>query len=78
MILSANIPKFRYYSAHDSTLNALLAAFDMINDNNHSWPPFAADILIELWKNGQNEDDYAVKIYYCQKVNINVDKEYIF
>lgn len=41
----------------------------MINDNNHSWPPFAANILIELWKNGQNDDDYSVKIYYCEKVN---------
>jgi hypothetical protein len=41
----------------------------MINDSNHSWPPFAADILIELWNNGQNDDDYFVKIYYCNKVN---------
>ncbi len=44
----------------------------MINDNNHSWPPFAANILIELWKNGQNDDDYSVKIYYCERVNIKI------
>lgn len=63
--------KFRYYSAHDSTLNALLAAFDLIDDNNHSWPPFAANIIIELWKNGANankNEDYFVKIYYCGKL----------
>ena len=66
------------YTQQSKNIQIKINFFDMINDNNHSWPPFAADILIELWKNGQNEDDYAVKIYYCQKVNINVDKEYIF
>ncbi|CAF0722914.1 unnamed protein product [Brachionus calyciflorus] len=62
--------KFRYYSAHDSTLNALLAAFDLI-DEEHSWPPFAADITIELWKRMDNPDnntnDYFIKIFYCGK-----------
>lgn len=69
--LRTGFHKFRYYSAHDSTLNALLAAFDLI-DENHTWPPFAADITIELWKNMESQEnstkDYFMKIYYCGKV----------
>ena len=60
--------KFRYFSAHDTTLNALLNAFELIDDNNDYWPPFAADIIIELWKDSNNE--YFVQIFYCNKVNL--------
>jgi len=65
--------KFRYYSAHDSTLNALLVAFDAINDSNHSWPPFAADLIIELWKSNEKSHDnkdsnYFIKLIYCGEV----------
>ena len=69
---SANYHKFRYYSAHDSTLNAVLVALDHINDENHSWPPFAADITIELWKrvDENNKKNYYIKLLYCDEVRI--------
>ena len=63
---SRNYHKFRFYSAHDSTLNALLVAFDLIDEKNHSWPPFAANLIIELWKNA--DLDYSVKLIYCGQV----------
>lgn len=59
--------KFRYFSAHDSSLNAILCAFDYMNDSNESWPPFAAHIEIELWKNLRENNEYFVRVYYCDK-----------
>lgn len=56
--------KFRYYSVHDTTLNALLNAFEMIDEENQQWPPFAADIIIELWKE-EAKPEYFVKFFYC-------------
>ena len=42
--------------AHDSSLNALLVALDYyLNDDNHIWPQFAADLAIELWKKVEDE-----------------------
>ena len=59
--------KFRYYSVHDTTLNALLNAFEMIDEESQQWPPFAADMIIELWREESN-DDYFVKLVYCGQV----------
>ncbi|KAJ1957397.1 hypothetical protein EC988_000849, partial [Linderina pennispora] len=38
------------YSAHDSTVAAILGAFKASN-RDILWPPYAANIAIELWKN---------------------------
>lgn len=58
--------KFRYYSVHDTTLNALLNAFEMIEEESQQWPPFAADIIIELWQE-ESKPEYFVKLFYCGK-----------
>jgi len=61
--------KFTYYSAHDSTIYAMLAAFDTITDANYEWPPFGATIVLELWKNKEEkkrkDDEFTVKAFYC-------------
>lgn len=62
--------KFRHFSAHDTTLNALLNAFKLIDSENEQWPPFAADLAIELWKEldeTTNKYQYYVKLFYCSK-----------
>ena len=64
--------RFRYYSAHDSTLNSLLIALDL-EHKNHLWPPFGADLIIELWSKPAKPNDspaklksnYYIKIFYC-------------
>lgn len=38
-----------------------------MNDSNESWPPFAAHIEIELWKNLRENNEYFVRVYYCDK-----------
>lgn len=43
-----------------------MCALDLINDSNQSWPPFAAHIEIELWKN-EKKKDYLIRVYYCGK-----------
>ncbi len=58
--------KLYYYSAHDTTLNGILLALDLI-DENHSWPPFAAHLVFELWKD-TDKSDYFIKVFYCGKV----------
>lgn len=62
-----SVHKFRYYSVHDTTLNALLNAFEMIDEDSQQWPPFAADVIIELWKE-ESQPEYFVKFFYCGKV----------
>ena len=66
--------RFRYYSAHDSTLNSLLIALDL-EHKNHLWPPFGADLIIELWSKPaksaatsspkSKSENYYIKIFYC-------------
>jgi len=67
--------KFKHFSAHDSSLNALLVAFDYLNDENHYWPPFAADLAIELWKRVEDEKrKYYIRLFYCGEVgNLKTD-----
>ncbi|XP_077977358.1 lysophosphatidic acid phosphatase type 6-like [Glandiceps talaboti] len=54
--------KFHLYACHDSSIIALLCAFD-IYDNQ--WPPFAADLRFEVYKNTQGE--HFVKMMYVGK-----------
>ncbi len=63
--------KFRYYSVHDTTLNALMNSFELIDENNEYWPPFGADIVIELWKEleeSTNKESHFVRLFYCGEV----------
>ena len=60
--------KLHYYSAHDTTLNGILMSLGLIDEKTHVWPPFAADITVELWKEESNH--YFIRFYYCGKVNI--------
>lgn len=61
--------KVLYYSAHDTTINGILLGLDLIDDS-HSWPPFAANIIIELWKDTESkESNHFVRFYYCGKVS---------
>jgi hypothetical protein len=56
-----------YYSAHDSSITAFLVALNLTESKNNGWPPFAADIIIELWK---NDDGYFLRVFYCDDVSI--------
>jgi hypothetical protein len=63
-----------YYSAHDTTLNGILIGLDLVDIDEHSWPPYAADITIEIWKNSDaqctNQNNYFIRVYYCDKVGL--------
>jgi len=72
--LNVKHKKFIYFSAHDSTLSALLVAINLGNENkmDYHWPPFAASIIIETWKsnketNKNSNEDYYVKVLYLEK-----------
>ena len=66
--------KFVYYSAHDTTVGALLVALNKGNDlkMDYHWPPFAANLIIELWKNEENksEPNYYIKVLYMEQVGV--------
>jgi hypothetical protein len=76
--LSNEYHKFRYYSAHDSTVNALLITLDVLNDgdDDQTWPPFASNIIFELWKDTSSSSsssssfnsNYFVKVFYLGKL----------
>jgi len=55
------------------TLNALLAAFDIMNENDIKWPIYGANLIIEIYKsndlNKRNASNYSVNLYYCEQVN---------
>jgi hypothetical protein len=39
----------------------------------YHWPPFGADIQIELWKNEEtSNDNYFVRVFYLGKVSFNL------
>lgn len=63
--------KLIYYSAHDSSLSALLGALQSMDMR---WPPYASNMLIELWKpkttDNSNKDpfeNYMVRFIYNGK-----------
>jgi len=62
--------KFQYFSVHDSTLNAILNALSLLDRDNHRWPPFAADFVLELWRmeKGRGEVHYYIKAFYLGKI----------
>ncbi|KJE90911.1 hypothetical protein CAOG_02144 [Capsaspora owczarzaki ATCC 30864] len=50
---------FYYYSGHDSTIGAVLGAF---NISGWRWPPYASNIQIELWQDVNGE--FFVRVFY--------------
>jgi hypothetical protein len=49
------------FSGHDDTIGGILAALQV---KDWGWPPYASNILIELWK---GENGYAVRVIYNGK-----------
>ena len=49
----------------------MLVAFNHKNKNkmDYHWPPFASNIVVELWKNEQENKDYFIRVFYLGKVN---------
>ncbi len=73
---STEFQKFRYFSTHDSILNAVLSALDLTTNDHRKWPSFTADVTIELWKKVWSEESltrdeishYYVKLFYNGQV----------
>ncbi len=40
-------PRFVLYSNHDSTLRAILSAFEIFDE---IWPPYASHVAVEFWE----------------------------
>ena len=51
------------YSAHDTTLSVLMSALGIWDE---TWPPFGADIRLELWQS--KSKNHFVRILYNGKV----------
>lgn len=58
--------KLYLYATHDVTLIPLLMALD-IYDNK--WPPFAADLTLELYQH-RDSKEWFVQLYYCGEVQV--------
>jgi acid phosphatase len=58
--------KIAVYAGHDSTIAPLLGAFDV---NDGKWPPFAANIVFELFENESHKHFVRVK-YNGQPVHV--------
>ncbi|EGD78031.1 hypothetical protein PTSG_09668 [Salpingoeca rosetta] len=55
-------PRMRMFSCHDTTLLPMLLCFGIFDGK---WPPFAADICIELYRDENSVDDHYVRVLYC-------------
>ncbi|KAG0197241.1 hypothetical protein BGX28_009254 [Mortierella sp. GBA30] len=55
--------RLHFYSGHDTTVMPLLG---MLNARDLRWPPYASNILIELWKTQKGE--HFVRVLYNHKV----------
>ncbi|KAK3838175.1 MAG: histidine phosphatase superfamily [Linnemannia gamsii] len=55
--------RLSFYSGHDTTVLPLLGLFDA---EDMRWPPYASNILVELWKTPQEE--HFVRVLYNQAV----------
>ena len=56
---TADARKFIYFSAHDSTLAAILGA---LNITHWRWPPYASSMIIETWKSNTQNDKTAINV----------------
>eukprot|EP00730_Choanoeca_flexa_P012815 TRINITY_DN4646_c0_g1_i1.p1 TRINITY_DN4646_c0_g1~~TRINITY_DN4646_c0_g1_i1.p1 ORF type:complete len:430 (+),score=80.09 TRINITY_DN4646_c0_g1_i1:16-1305(+) len=57
-------PKIKLYSAHDTTVMPLLLVLGCFDGR---WPPFAADITLELYEDVNHPDKNYVRALYCGK-----------
>ena len=55
--------KMYIYSAHDSTIAVLAQYFE---SQDHTWPPFASNLIIEVWESDEHEQD-VVRIFHNGK-----------
>jgi len=66
-----NTPSFYVLSCHDNTVAPLLGALGVIP---MEWPPYASNLIFELWKDNEssmdsvNFGDYVVRVIYNGKV----------
>ncbi|KAF9111233.1 hypothetical protein BGX27_005209 [Mortierella sp. AM989] len=51
--------RLSFYSGHDTTISPLLGLFDSLDQR---WPPYASNMLIELWKSPSGE--HHVRVLY--------------
>lgn len=56
--------KLYLYAAHDVTLLPLLLTLGIFD---HKWPPFAADLTMELYQH-QESKEWFVQLYYHGEV----------
>ena len=72
LVKDRNNMKLYVYSAHDTTLTALMMALDIFNGKI---PPYGATLLIELhekWNSAQNNtNEYFVRAFYHNETVIN-------
>lgn len=57
----AVVPKFELYSGHDTTLSSLLS---VLRIKELPLPPFASNMIIELWKLKKKGKNYAIRIWF--------------
>ncbi|KAG0345079.1 hypothetical protein BG004_003977 [Podila humilis] len=55
----------RLYSGHDTTLTPLLG---MLDSADMRWPPYASNMLVELWKTKEDGGKHFVRVIYNNKV----------
>ncbi|XP_025084161.1 lysophosphatidic acid phosphatase type 6-like isoform X2 [Pomacea canaliculata] len=66
LIYGEKAVKMYLWSTHDTTMVALLEALGIFN---WRWPPFVADLRLELYKSG--DDRHWVRVLYCsQEMNM--------
>ena len=53
------------YACHDSTLVGLLGTLDIFD---FTWPPFGADIRLELYENRAGKQ--FIRVSYCGQVDL--------
>jgi len=64
-VVSGNLSqKFHFYSAHDTTVQAVLYGLDLTNQ--YSWPVFASTIFFELYQDSNGE--YFVQTLFNDKL----------
>ncbi|ORX49787.1 phosphoglycerate mutase-like protein [Hesseltinella vesiculosa] len=67
--------KFSIYSAHDSSLGAILGSFNA-SDSQMLWPPYRSNMLIELWKQ-KYSNSYKIRVLYNgQTLIVNTNDEW--
>ncbi|KAJ2852695.1 hypothetical protein IWW36_000052 [Coemansia brasiliensis] len=65
--------KFALYSGHDSTVWPLLGVLGA-SDQQSLWPPYASNLLYELWK--QQDGSHVVRVIYNGQVLQTRDSEH--